>query len=133
MTTLDDYCGLITGCLTDGSSVTGCSCSIRLTLIARKMVAGTGYLALRTTRRRSPSAWSDCGADGLIAVDWGTTNRRIYVIEDRVVTLTEADPVVGTRFVNRFEQSVTGIRVPQTGDAARRSHGTDRGSCPPSG
>ncbi len=29
--------------------------------------------------------------DRLIAVDWGTTNRRIHVIDDRVVTLTELD------------------------------------------
>jgi 2-dehydro-3-deoxygalactonokinase len=29
--------------------------------------------------------------DRLIAVDWGTTNRRIYVIDEDVVTLTERD------------------------------------------
>jgi 2-dehydro-3-deoxygalactonokinase len=30
-------------------------------------------------------------SDRLIAVDWGTTNRRSYVIDDGVVTLTEGD------------------------------------------
>lgn len=34
----------------------------------------------------------DCATnDRIIAVDWGTTNRRIYVIDDGVVTLNERD------------------------------------------
>ncbi|MDF7776388.1 2-dehydro-3-deoxygalactonokinase [Sphingomonas sp. AOB5] len=49
-------------------------------------------------------------ADAFLAVDWGTTNRRVFLIEDGVVACTERDDQ-GVTAVSDFAASVTGIRA----------------------
>lgn len=47
--------------------------------------------------------------EAFLAVDWGTTNRRTYLIENGVVVRTERDDL-GVTSVRDFEDAVAGIR-----------------------
>jgi 2-dehydro-3-deoxygalactonokinase len=49
-------------------------------------------------------------AGPLLAIDWGTTNRRVYRIEDNVVTATERD-ALGVTAVSDFTSELAAIRA----------------------
>ncbi|RYD59989.1 MAG: 2-dehydro-3-deoxygalactonokinase [Sphingomonadales bacterium] len=49
-------------------------------------------------------------AGRFLAVDWGTTNRRVYLIEDGAVVRTERDDL-GVTSVEDFDAAVSGIRA----------------------
>ena len=46
----------------------------------------------------------------LLAIDWGTTNRRVYRIEDGAVTATERD-ALGVSAVTDFAGELAAIRA----------------------